>query len=893
MKRFTCLFQLIWAALFVLLSAWPVQAQWPQGKSRVLIIHSYHSGLTWTDAIMNGIRDTFAASDPGIQISTEYLDSRRYPKSDLSRRIREFLLEKLNGTTPDLVMVSDNNALELVLEQRNRLFPGIPIVFCGINDFSPAMISSCPDITGVAEDLSIVETVNLALRLHPDTGEIVVIGRTTVAADRYNRDSFIAALPRVPSHLKVTFWDDLPGPELKSRLEKLESGTVLFINGLITDHSGRQMMYGETTKWISQYSKVPAYSFWEVYLGYGIVGGKLVSGYRQGRMAGQLALRILRGERADRIPVVAGLDANHYMLDYRQLERFRIPLSKVPQGTLFVHRPDSFYDRHKTLVWTTVSVVAALGALVILLSTAILHRRKAERALKVSEERMRLFFERQIVGMAIASPEMGWLQVNDRLCRMLGYSREELLRKTWTELTYPDDLAADIEQFDRLLAGAINEYTLEKRFVRRDGTIIFTDLSVGCVRNARGRVDYVLALLEDITERKEAAGEREKLQEQLIQAQKLESIGRLAGGVVHDFNNMLTAILGHVELSMRLCTPEGPIYTSLKVIEESALRSAGLVRQLLAFARRQTVAPKVLDVNDTTASMLKMLQRLMGESISLVWLPQMGLWPVRVDPSQIDQLLVNLCINARDAIPGVGRVTIETGNKVLDETYCAVHPDCVPGEYVMLAVSDDGDGIGKDALGHIFEPFFTTKEPGRGTGLGLSTVYGIVKQNNGYIHVCSEPGKGSTFRIYLPRFAGDAGEPAVESKAEPPGSRGETVLLVEDEAVILHVGQAMLEALGYRVLTADTPGKALQQMRARSGEIDLVLTDVVMPEMNGRELAERLLDIKPGLKCLFASGYTADVIARDGVLEEGVVFIQKPFSIKHLAAKVREALERE
>jgi len=893
MKRFTCLFQLIWAALFVLLSAWPVQAQWPQGKSRVLIIHSYHSGLTWTDAIMNGIRDTFAASDPGIQISAEYLDSRRYPKSDLSRRIREFLLEKLNGTTPDLVMVSDNNALELVLEQRNRLFPGIPIVFCGINDFSPAMISSCPDITGVAEDLSIVETVNLALRLHPDTGEVVVIGRTTVAADRYNRDSFIAALPRVPSHLKVTFWDDLPGPELKSRLEKLESGTVLFINGLITDHSGRQMMYGETTKWISQYSKVPAYSFWEVYLGYGIVGGKLVSGYRQGRMAGQLALRILRGERADRIPVVAGLDANHYMLDYRQLERFRIPLSKVPQGTLFVHRPDSFYDRHKTLVWTTVSVVAALGALVILLSTAILHRRKAERALKVSEERMRLFFERQIVGMAIASPEMGWLQVNDRLCRMLGYSREELLRKTWAELTYPDDLAADIEQFDRLLAGAINEYTLEKRFVRRDGTIIFTDLSVGCVRNARGRVDYVLALLEDITERKEAAGEREKLQEQLIQAQKLESIGRLAGGVAHDFNNMLTAILGHVELSMRLCTPEGPIYTSLKVIEESALRSAGLVRQLLAFARRQTVAPRVLDVNDTTASMLKMLQRLIGESISLVWLPQMGLWPVRVDPSQIDQLLVNLCINARDAIPGVGRVTIETGNKVLDETYCAVHPDCVPGEYVMLAVSDDGDGIGKDALGHIFEPFFTTKEPGRGTGLGLSTVYGIVKQNNGYIHVCSEPGKGSTFRIYLPRFAGDAGEPAVESKAEPPGSRGETVLLVEDEAVILHVGQAMLEALGYRVLTADTPGKALQQMRARSGEIDLVLTDVVMPEMNGRELAERLLDIKPGLKCLFASGYTADVIARDGVLEEGVVFIQKPFSIKHLAAKVREALERE
>ncbi|OPX96725.1 MAG: Blue-light-activated protein [Syntrophorhabdus sp. PtaB.Bin047] len=288
-----------------------------------------------------------------------------------------------------------------------------------------------------------------------------------------------------------------------------------------------------------------------------------------------------------------------------------------------------------------------------------------------------------------------------------------------------------------------------------------------------------------------------------------------------------------------------------------------------------------------------MLQRLMGENIELNWVPGSGLWPVRMDPSQLDQLLANLCVNARDAITEVGKVTIETGNRVFDETSRGLDSGFVPGEYVMLAVSDDGNGIDRGVLDHIFEPFFTTKEAGKGTGLGLSTVYGIVKQNEGFINVYSEPGKGSTFRIYLPRFEGETGEPVAENAAEVPQGGGQTVLLVEDEPTILNVGREMLESLGYKVLTAETPGEALHQVRAYAGEIQLVLTDVVMPEMNGRDLARLLLDIRPGLRCLFASGYTADIIAHQGELDAGVVFIQKPFSIRDLAAKVREALEGE
>ena len=335
-------------------------------------------------------------------------------------------------------------------------------------------------------------------------------------------------------------------------------------------------------------------------------------------------------------------------------------------------------------------------------------------------------------------------------------------------------------------------------------------LKASPLHDQSGNIIGAIERIRDITERKRAEEEKDKLQAQLLQAQKMESVGRLAGGVAHDFNNMLSAILGHAELAMMRCTPSEPIHAHLKVIEDSAHRSADLTRQLLAFARKQTVAPKVLDINDTVSGMLKMLLRLIGEDIDLVWMPGAGLWQVKIDPSQIDQLLANLCVNARDAIAGVGKVTIETENIAFDEAYCAVHPGFACGEYVMLAVSDDGCGMDKEVLDHIFEPFFTTKEVGKGTGLGLATVYGIVKQNEGFINVYSEPDKGTTFKIYLPRFVGEAMEPTAESTAETPKGHGETVLLVEDEPVILDVSREMLEQLGYTVLIAGTPGEALR-----------------------------------------------------------------------------------
>jgi signal transduction histidine kinase/CheY-like chemotaxis protein len=403
--------------------------------------------------------------------------------------------------------------------------------------------------------------------------------------------------------------------------------------------------------------------------------------------------------------------------------------------------------------------------------------------------------------------------------------------------------------------------------------------------------DHFVAAFQEITARKQAEAERAKLQEQLTQAQKMESVGRLAGGVAHDFNNMLGVILGHVEMAMEQVHKSDPLYSSLEEIRKAAQRSADLTRQLLAFGRKQIIMPEVLPLNETVAGMLKMLRRLIGENINLVWQPGATLWPVKMDPSQIDQILINLCVNARDAIAGIGSVTIETENKLFTEDECAKNTVDIPGEYVLLSVSDTGCGMKKEMLPLLFEPFFTTKDIGKGTGLGLSTVYGIVKQNSGFITVYSEPEHGTTFKIYLPRHAGRR-EPAVATKPEQPTQRGcETILLVEDEPTMMTMATVMLEKQGYTVLPASTPGTAIRLANDHAGIITLMITDVIMPEMNGRDLAKALLTLYPTLKCLFMSAYTANVIANQGILDPGAQFIQKPFSRNELAAKVRKILD--
>lgn len=519
-------------------------------------------------------------------------------------------------------------------------------------------------------------------------------------------------------------------------------------------------------------------------------------------------------------------------------------------------------------------------------------RKQAQTALQESEERFRHLVEDAPYGLSLMRPDRKFEFFNQQFTNILGYTLEDLPDKeTWFVKAYPDP------NYRRQVIGAwtadlgknvsVGEIKPRVFLVRcKDGRDKMMHFRAVALQDG-----YQILTYEDITELKLAEQERENLQAQLNQAQKMESVGRLAGGVAHDFNNMLQVILGHTELALSQMKPTEAVFADLQEIRNAAERSADLVRQLLAFARKQTISPKVLDLNDTVEGMLKMLRRLIGEDIDLAWLPGHNLGKVKMDPGQIDQILANLTVNARDAITGVGKLTIETSMAELDEAYCSSHAGMVAGNYVLLAVSDSGCGMNAKTVSHLFEPFFTTKAVGKGTGLGLATVYGIVKQNNGFIYAYSEPEQGATFKIYLPLHTAE-GEPIREQPgtAKPLARGHETILLVEDEQTILDIAKMLLERQGYTVLAGTAPDEAIGLAREYAGPIHLLITDVVMPEMNGRDLAKRLLSLYPDIRCLFMSGYTSDIIAHHGVLDEGVHFIQKPFSSAALATKVRQAL---
>jgi len=524
----------------------------------------------------------------------------------------------------------------------------------------------------------------------------------------------------------------------------------------------------------------------------------------------------------------------------------------------------------------------------------VTERELVAESLRQSEERFRAANEASLDALLLLRSERDetgeisdfiFVDVNRRTEEMLRMRRDQLLGKRLCETLPVNREAGFFEKYKRVVdTGA----PLEEEFFLPEAHVP----AVWYYHQVVKVHDGVFICHRDISDRKRAEAEHEKLQTQLRQAQKMEAVGRLAGGVAHDFNNMLGIIIGHADMVLEEMGADQPFYADLVEIRKAGVRSADLTRQLLAFARKQTVAPRVIDLNKTVGGMLKMLQRLIGEDIDMAWIPGEKVWPVKIDPGQVDQILANLCVNARDAIADVGKVTIETGNIVFDEDYCRIHAGFVPGEYAMLAVSDNGCGMDAETLAYVFEPFYTTKELGKGTGLGLATVYGVVKQNKGLINVYSEPGQGTTFKIYLPRHLPETTRFS-EKRSNPPAERGrETVLLVEDEPAILRMTALMLKREGYTVVGAGTPGEAIHLATENPGEIHLLMTDVVMPEMNGRDLAKNILSLYPRLKCLFMSGYTANVIAHHGVLDEGVHFIQKPFSKAELAAKVREALDQ-
>ncbi len=525
----------------------------------------------------------------------------------------------------------------------------------------------------------------------------------------------------------------------------------------------------------------------------------------------------------------------------------------------------------------------------LILATDVTERIRAEEALRQSEQKYRDIFDFATVGIYQSRRDGSLITANGPLAEILGYDNpEDLLRLNMDEIyVSPAERGELIARFEP----AGKSHRQEILWKRKDGTPIWLELDARAVCGPDGKTRYFEGFVHDVSERKRSEEEKKRLQEQLVQAQKMEAVGQLAGGIAHDFNNLLTAITGYSELLLGELPAEDLRRSHADEIRKAGERAASLTQQLLAFSRRQVLEPKVLDVNTIVSDIERMLRRLIGEHIELKTRKTPDLWKVRADPGQIEQAILNLVLNARDAMPRGGTLAIETSNAELDETFTRSHVPTQPGSYVRVSVTDTGVGISKEVKARLFEPFFTTKERGKGTGLGLSTTYGIVKQSGGYLWCDSEVGRGTTFQVLLPRVEEPEAE-VVERKAPPPIHPGdETVLLVEDEPEVRSLVQRILKTQGYTVVTAANPDEALAVAREFKGPIQLMVTDVVMPGMSGLQLAERLAPTRRDMRVLFMSGYTNDAFGHQGVLDPGTAFLQKPFTPNALARKVREVLD--
>jgi PAS domain S-box-containing protein len=871
----------------------PEQVRRENSRSpHVLVLSSYHRGYSWTEQIIEGIHTAFGDDAEAIEFSYEYLDTKRQQEGVAYYRLHaDLMAHKYHRYPVDLIILSDNSALDFVEIHRQELFPDAPIVFCGINNYSETMRERLPQSTGVAEYKEMGATLDLIRRFHPATRNIAIISDST------GTGAIDAALVKQA----VTERNDLESvslsgeqlslAELLDRLHQLPPDTVVFFSSFWRDRAGEAYAADDTIPLIVQASPAPIYTHADTFLIGGVVGGVLVHGRTQGQLAGEMAVQLLRGTPPEIIPVSS--QANIPVFDYQALASWQIDKSLLPANAVILNQPPpSLYKRYTSLVWSVVATFIVLLALIVGLVGNIAFRRRAENALRQSEERFRGLIEMAPVPIVLGR-DGRCLYTNRAFARLFKSTVSgDLDGRQLLSFIAPEEQ----ETINRLISswsgtGRNEPVHFESVCLKGDGTRFPCAVNATTIKLSDGQC--ALVFIQDISERRRAEAEREKLQMQLLHAQKMESIGRLAGGVAHDFNNMLGVILGYTELSMNQLEANDKLYGNLQQIKVAAEHSADLTRQLLAFARRQAVTPKVIDLNEAVEGMLKMLRRLIGENINLVWQPGQKLWPIEIDPTQIDQILANLCVNSRDAIEDAGTVTIETSNLSSSSESFPIHTDLGSGDYVQLIVSDDGCGMDDKTVEKLFDPFFTTKEIGKGTGLGLATIYGVVMQNRGHISVHSVPGQGTTFCILFPRHTSSAAAPLAERKTRPvAASDGETVLLVEDEPKILQMTTTLLKLLGYRVITAALPSEAIRRAEEHPGAIDVLVTDVIMPEMNGWELAERLKRYYPGLKRLFMSGYTADIIDAQHTHGSDFAFIQKPFTGDELATAVWEVLEK-
>jgi PAS domain S-box-containing protein len=986
---------------------------WGQGPGnppkRVLLLYSFdneegiYTGFDHAlrSQLRSGVRDR-------VEFYTEYLDLVRFPAPAHAANLVQLLKLKYSEQKPDLIVPVSYSAIQFLLRDGKDLFPGTPMVTLfnvrRLDELRQQIAAGAvgSGITGVAATDEPTRTLDLALRLQPDTQRVVIVVGSS-PLEKYWVDQLKHDFSAYRQTVEVTYLTGLTMNEFLTRVAKLPPHTVILSTFFFEDARGQFFLQEEALDLITGAANVPVYAIYASHIGHGVVGGRMTDSENLGRQVAALAERVLNGENAASIPIVAD-NSSQDMVDWRQLQRWNINEKRLPPGTLELFREPSVWERHRfailAVIWLCIletalilalsfsvgrsrraekallrektladAVIESLPGIFVLQDKAgknvrwnknaetvarynladvsplgnvldkhkeavqrakdeafergsgsveaeyllsqdagtapyyftgvrvelegipyiaaigidLTETKKAEQAVRRSEAELRSFVEHAPYGIGTISVQQDrFVRANPALVKLLGYKSEaDVLALTVSRDLYADAYARGFRaQPTRADFFSAVEFTWK----RKDGKPVTVRAS-GRRMSSPGSAGEILEIIaEDVTARR-------MLEDQLRQAQKMEALGQLAGSIAHDFNNLLGVIIGYSELLS--AEADGQMNVRLAIIKKAGQSAAALTSQLLAFSRRQALQPKVLNLNSLVAETQKMLQRLVGAGIGqdLVLDPALG--RTKADPGQIVQVIMNLAVNARDAMPTGGRLTIETAN-VSFEDVTSFHGVAVPpGDYVMLSVRDTGTGMDADTQAHIFEPFFTTKAEGKGTGLGLATVYGIVKQNGGYIFADSELGKGTIFKVYLPQVDQPVETPSLkptETAQVSPGS--ETLLVVEDERAFRDLLHEELQSRGYQVLVASNGVEALQVAERHSGPIRILITDVIMPQMSGPELAKSLRRVRRNTDVLYMSGYTDDRVGEISGLGGELALIQKPFYIDDLVRRIQEIVAR-
>lgn len=852
----------------------------------MLLLHSYHKGMRWVDDITNSVTASLGKSDPGIELHVEYMDTKRvFGEEHLGNLYTEYRF-KFKQVKFDAVVIADDGALNFVLKHYEELFPGTPVVFCGINNLEPGMLDNRPEFTGILEDVDVADTLKIALTLHPDARRVYIINDMSASGKGLHREISKATLA-FASRAEFTFLEDYTVDELAGIIARIPSDSIILRSAFFVDKSGHSLPDEKISyAAVGSGARVPVYTLWDFYMGLGVVGGKMVSGTSQGELAATLTARILNGEKPSSIPVVVK-SPNRLMFDYRQMQRFDIDRSSLPPGSEVINEPLPFYAINKALTWTGAIFTLAMTFISVLLVLNINRRKRTEENLRASKERLKVTLSSIGDGVITVDTEGRVVMLNGVAEHLCGWSHSEAAGKPLT-LVFPiinEKTGAPQENpvAKALETGGVVELANNTILLARDGARRVIADSAAPMRSQDGSIIGVVLVFRDMTEKR-------NIEEELFKARKLDSLGVLAGGIAHDFNNLLTGIMGNISLAM-VHVPHGEkTYMFLDNAEKASVRARELTQQLLTFAKGGAPVKKVVSLRDLVRESVSLV--LHGSNVmGTVDIPD-SIHAIEADEGQMSQVFHNIIINAKQAMPDGGTLTVTAQNENLNNANSMALPD---GSYIRLSFTDQGCGIPNDDLKIIFDPYFTTKSSGN--GLGLASVHSIINRHGGYIGASSVVGKGTTFTIYLPSIGETYSKYQTDLVRQTTGDHaGGAILVMDDEKMIRDMTTEMLEHLGYQVTTCENGAGAItlyKAARESGAPFSAVIMDLTIPGgMGGKEAAQQILAINPDVCLIVSSGYSNDPIMSDYRTYGFNGAMAKPYNIVELGQMLSSLLSR-